>query len=84
MPAFDDDVWELYDTTTDWTQARDLAAEHPEKLHELQRLWLIEAVKYNVVPLDDRFVERGLPETAGPPDARSRASASCCSAAWAG
>ena len=66
-PAFDDDVWELYDTTTDWTQAHDLAAEHPDKLHELQRLWLIEAVKYNVVPLDDRFVERGLPESAGRP-----------------
>jgi arylsulfatase len=66
-PAFDDDVWELYDTTTDWTQAHDLAAEHPEKLHELRRLWLIEAVKYQVVPLDDRFVERGLPETAGRP-----------------
>ena len=66
-PAFDDDVWELYDTTTDWTQAHDLAAQHPDKLHELQRLWLIEAVKYQVVPLDDRFVERGLPETAGRP-----------------
>lgn len=66
-PAFDDDVWELYDTTTDWTQARDVAAEHPDKLRELQRLWLIEAVKYQVVPLDDRFVERGLPETAGRP-----------------
>jgi arylsulfatase A-like enzyme len=67
VPAFDDDVWELYDSSTDWTQAHDLAAEHPEKLHELQRLWLIEAVKYNVVPLDDRFVERGLPESAGRP-----------------
>jgi arylsulfatase A-like enzyme len=66
-PAFDDDVWELYDTTTDWTQAHDLARENPQKLHELQRLWLIEAVKYNVVPLDDRFVERGLPEMAGRP-----------------
>jgi arylsulfatase A-like enzyme len=66
-PAFDDDVWELYDTTTDWTQAHDLARKNPEKLAELQRLWLIEAVKYNVVPLDDRFVERGLPETAGRP-----------------
>jgi arylsulfatase A-like enzyme len=65
--AFDDDVWELYDTTTDWTQAHDVAADHPDRLHELQRLWLIEAVKYNVVPLDDRFVERGLPETAGRP-----------------
>ena len=66
-PAFDDDVWELYDTTTDWTQARDLAKENPGKLHELQRLWLIEAVKYQVVPLDDRFVERGLPDSAGRP-----------------
>ena len=35
----------------------------PEKLHELQRLWLIEAVKYNVVPLDDRIVERFNPDT---------------------
>ena len=67
VPAFDDDVWELYDTNTDWSQARDLAKEHPGRLAELQRLWLIEAVKYNVVPLDDRFVERGLPETAGRP-----------------
>jgi arylsulfatase len=66
-PAFDDDVWELYDTSTDWTQSHDLAKKHPGKLHELQRLWLIEAVKYNVVPLDDRFIERGLPETAGRP-----------------
>jgi arylsulfatase len=66
-PAFDDDVWELYDTTTDWTQAHDLAKEHPDRLHELQRLWLIEAVKYNVLPLDDRFAERGTPELAGRP-----------------
>ena len=43
LPAFDDDVWELYDTSTDWTQAHDLAAEQPEKLAELQRLFLIEA-----------------------------------------
>ena len=39
----------------------------PEKLHELQRLWLIEAVKYNVLPLDDRVVERFNPELAGRP-----------------
>ena len=44
MPAFDDDVWELYDGSTDWTQANDLSKKMPEKLHELQRLWLIEAV----------------------------------------
>jgi arylsulfatase A-like enzyme len=66
-PAFDDDVWELYDTTTDWTQAHNLAKENPQKLHDLQRLWLIEAVKYNVLPLDDRFAERGTPELAGRP-----------------
>ena len=53
-PAFDDDVWELYDTSKDWSQANDLAKQMPEKLHELQRLWLIEATRYNVLPLDDR------------------------------
>ena len=42
-------------------------AQHPEKLHELQRLWLIEAVKYNVLPLDDRVVERVQPDIAGRP-----------------
>jgi len=67
LAAFDDDVWELYDTTVDWSQANDLAAEHPERLHELQRLWLIEAVKYNVLPLDDRFAERANPDLAGRP-----------------
>jgi len=67
LPAFDDDVWELYDTASDWTQARDLSSEHPGKLHELQRLWLIEAVKHNVLPLDDRFAERASPVLAGRP-----------------
>ncbi len=66
-PAFDDDVWELYDTNTDWTQAKNLAAEQPEKLAELQRLFLIEATKYNVLPLDDRVAERLLPDIAGRP-----------------
>ena len=67
MPAFDDDVWELYDGNTDWTQSKDLSKENPEKLHELQRLWLIEAVKYNVLPLDDRQIERINPDLAGRP-----------------
>jgi len=65
--ALDDDVWELYDTNTDWTQAHDLAAEMPDKLHDLQRLFLIEATKYNVLPLDDRTVERFNAELAGRP-----------------
>ena len=67
MVAFDDDVWELYDGSKDWTQAHDLAKEMPDMLHKLQRLWLIEATKYNVLPLDDRQVERLLPELAGRP-----------------
>jgi len=68
LPAFDDDVWELYDTTTDWSQAKNLASEYPDKLRDLQRLWLIEAVKYNVLPLDDRFAERASSEIAGRPE----------------
>jgi arylsulfatase len=67
VPVFDDDVWELYDTNTDWTQARNLAAEQPEKLHELQRLWLIEATRNGVLPLDDRVAERLNPDLAGRP-----------------
>jgi arylsulfatase A-like enzyme len=66
-PAFDDDVWELYDTTKDWSQAKDLSKEMPEKLHELQRLWLIEATRYKVLPLDDRVIEKMNPDTAGRP-----------------
>jgi Sulfatase len=66
-PPFDADTWELYDGTRDWTQAHDLTAEQPERLAELQRLFLIEATKFNVLPLDDRFVERLNPDLAGRP-----------------
>jgi arylsulfatase len=66
-PPFDLDQWELYDTSKDWTQAEDLARVYPDKLRELQRLWLIEATKYNVLPLDDRAVERTNPDLAGRP-----------------
>ncbi|CAM3269845.1 arylsulfatase [Corallococcus sp. ZKHCc1 1396] len=55
---FNDDRWELYDLREDFSQAKDLAAKHPEKLRELQDLFMVEAAKYNVLPLDDRFVER--------------------------
>jgi arylsulfatase A-like enzyme len=67
MLPFDEDIWELYDGSKDWTQARDLSKQMPQKLKELQRLWLIEAVKYNVVPLDDRGGERLNPDLAGRP-----------------
>ena len=65
-PAIEDDVWELY-APDDWTQAHDLAAEQPERLAHLQRLFLIEAAKYNVLPLDDRRVERFNADVAGRP-----------------
>ena len=58
MPAFDDDLWELYDGNSDYSQAHNLAADNPEMLRKLQRLWLIEATKYNVLPMDDRTGER--------------------------
>jgi arylsulfatase len=65
-PPLDQDLWELY-APDDWTQSHDLANEQPEKLAELQRLFLIEATKYNVLPLDDRRVERFNPDLAGRP-----------------
>ena len=63
----DDDVWELYDTSKDWSQSKNLAKEMPEMLHELQRLWIIEATRYNVLPIDDRVIEKLNPDTAGRP-----------------
>jgi arylsulfatase A-like enzyme len=67
LAAFDDDVWELYDGSKDYSQVHDLSEEMPEKLRELQRLWLIEATKYNVLPLDDRTAERFNADIAGRP-----------------
>jgi arylsulfatase len=63
----DEDVWELYDTNADWSQATDLASRMPGKLAELQRLWLIEATKYGALPIDDRLAERLNAELAGRP-----------------
>jgi arylsulfatase A-like enzyme len=66
LPPFDQDNWELY-APEDWTQARNIALENPQKLAELQRLFLIEAVKHHVLPLDDRRAERFNPDVAGRP-----------------
>jgi Sulfatase len=67
QPPLSEDVWELYDTNKDWSQAHDLAKQMPEKLSELQRLFDLEASKYNVFPLDDRKAERANPDIAGRP-----------------
>ena len=50
--------WELYNVAQDFSQSQNLAASNPEKLRELQHLFYIEAVKYNVLPLDNTKVER--------------------------
>jgi arylsulfatase A-like enzyme len=59
--------WELYNIAEDFSQANDLAAQHPEKLRELQDLWWVEAAKYNVLPLDWRAVIRMNAEAMGRP-----------------
>ncbi len=55
---FDEDSWELYDLSRDFTQANDLAAQFPDKLEEMKALFEDEAEKYNVFPLDDRAAAR--------------------------
>jgi arylsulfatase len=65
-PPIEADVWELY-APDDWAQTHDLAEEQPEKLAELQRMFLIEAARYNVLPLDDRRAERFNADLAGRP-----------------
>jgi arylsulfatase A-like enzyme len=63
-----EDIWELYDTRADFSLANDVAAQNPAKMKELQALFLSEATKYHVLPLDDRTLERVNPATAGRPD----------------
>lgn len=55
---FAKDRWELYNIEDDFSQSEDLSASHPEKLRELQARFLVEAGRYDVLPLDDRFAER--------------------------
>jgi arylsulfatase A-like enzyme len=66
--TLENDKWELYDTRTDFSLANDLAAKNPEKLKELQALFLKEALKYSVLPLDDRTLERLNAALVGRPD----------------
>lgn len=62
------DVWELYDTRADFSLTNDLAAKNPKKLAEMQQLFVTEAGKYHVLPIDDRLFERALAEKVGRPD----------------
>ena len=55
---FDQDNWELYNVAQDFSESQDLAKDNPQKLAELQNLFLKEAKKYKVLPLDDRTIQR--------------------------
>jgi arylsulfatase len=58
---FDNDKWELYKVDEDFSEYNDVVAQNPKKLRELQEVFWIEAMRYNVLPLDDRFLERADP-----------------------
>jgi arylsulfatase A-like enzyme len=66
--ALAEDKWELYDTRADFSLANDLAAKNPNKVKELQDLFMKEAVKYHVLPIDDRVFERINASMVGRPD----------------
>jgi arylsulfatase A-like enzyme len=68
LPPVEDDVWELYNINEDFSQANNLAAQNPEKLKELQAIFLKEAERNHVLPIDDRRSERFNPAIAGRPD----------------
>ena len=65
---FDQDVWQLYNLDEDFSEASDVAAKNSDRLRALQDLFWVEAAKYNVLPLDDRFIERADPAPAAKPD----------------
>jgi arylsulfatase len=63
-----EDIWMLYDTSKDFSLVNDVAAQNPAKLKEMQALFLVEAAKYHVLPIDDRTIERMNSALAGRPD----------------
>jgi len=66
LPAYHDDVWELYEPG-DWTQSNDVSADNPDQLRRLKELFLVEAARHNALPLDDRRAQRFDPDRAGRP-----------------
>ncbi len=68
LPSFDKDRWELYHIDQDFSEANDLAGQNPAKLKELQEVFVREAIRNHVFPLDDRRSERFNAAIAGRPD----------------
>jgi arylsulfatase A-like enzyme len=68
LQPLDKDPWELYNSNEDFSLSNNVAAQNPDKLKELQVLFMSEAEKYHVLPIDDRLLERTDAKTVGRPD----------------
>ncbi|MEL7044338.1 MAG: sulfatase-like hydrolase/transferase, partial [Pseudomonadota bacterium] len=68
LASLEEDSWSLYNTEEDFSLALDLAEQEPERLADLQALFMNEAEENHVLPIDDRVVERLNPDIAGRPD----------------
>jgi len=68
MPPLETDVWDLYNVREDFSLADNLADKHPEKVVEMEALFMSEAEKYHALPIDDRVIERMNADLAGRPD----------------
>lgn len=62
-----EDVWELYNTNEDFSLAKDLSGQNADKLNSMKALFMSEAEKYHVLPIDDRLLERTNAELVGRP-----------------
>jgi len=68
LPPLETDVWELYNVKEDFSLTNNLAVKYPEKLKEMESLFMWQAEKYHVLPIDDRTIERTNAALAGRPD----------------
>jgi arylsulfatase A-like enzyme len=68
LPPLDKDVWDLYNVNEDFSLTNNLAAKYSEKLREMESLFMWQAQKYHVLPIDDRTIERTNAALAGRPD----------------
>lgn len=67
LNSLQNDVWDLYDTRVDFSLSNNLASKQPERLAAMQKLFMEEAEKYHVLPIDDRVLERTIAALVGRP-----------------
>ncbi len=68
MPPLETDIWDLYNVHEDFSLANNLADQYPEKVVEMEALFMSEGEKYHALPIDDRVIARMNPAIAGRPD----------------